>query len=525
MVKSNYPIPPDILERIDPEALSVPDLIGLVLVERGAPMTLEEIAERLEDLGVVRTVPSLRKTWHALRCLRKNRDGKLDLIRDEDEYSEWRHLQLKVHLHLRDDFIPGRGSRRPESPAVDEATAVSLEEMLRLPGSALPQTLSLRRRLALLAEACGGAVELERAVDLLAQSGTPITEEAVRSSVGYSGPVRFDEEGKLVLHPDESLREARRILRQRLSESAAAEEHSGDWEKRKEAEAEETRRWYGRAGKAVLRCLFAQSGFGAASVLDPDSRTFEDFTSAEELAGRLRDAELLLGIDPRSDLERLGLEPGERRFVDLSPPMKTVKLNRRGRQLRVTPELVIRSTLRLSNPLGDPSKLRRYLREGELGKVFRRLQADLKALWRLYEYGCLHGCVLLEWGFLHDSRGVGWNVGRLPRIDGLIEEAREKGHLLEAVLGRTAPGWEDPWSRAEQVRVVEYEWRHRPGEFVAEFPASGVRAMIPFGEVAALRRSSGESASAPPARTTRPGEGEAARDAFAWPDERDDQVS
>ena len=202
-----------------------------------------------------------------------------------------------------------------------------------------------------------------------------------------------------------------------------------------------------------------------------------------------------------------------------------MKLNRRGSMLRVTPELIIQSSLGLSHALGVPSKLEKGLRDGNLGKVFRRLHADLKALWRLYEYGCLHGSVRLEWGFLREWRGVGWNVGRLPRIDEVIEEAEEEGHLLEAVLGRNAPGWKDPWSRAVRFRVVGYDRERWSQEFEAEFPPDGDRGTFPFGEVAAIRRCPEETTPAPPAGTAPAQGADVNRSEFAWPDERDDQVS
>ena len=164
-------IPPDILDRIDPEVFSVSNLIGLAIVERGGPMTIEEIAERLAGLGVFRSVPSLRKTWHALRCLRKNGEGKLELMRDRTKYSPWEDLCLRVHLHLQARGKESQAVPSPGKPAVNDASPVTLEEVLLLPWSALPQGLSPRRKLALLVEACGGTAGVERAVELIEKCG------------------------------------------------------------------------------------------------------------------------------------------------------------------------------------------------------------------------------------------------------------------------------------------------------------------------------------------------------------------
>lgn len=76
-----------------------------------------------------------------------------------------------------------------------------------------------------------------------------------------------------------------------------------------------------------------------------------------------------------------------------------------------------------------------------------------------------------------------------------------------------------------QFRVVEYEWKHWPQEFLAEFPVTGEREVIPFAEVAAIRRCPEQTATAPPAGAARSREGEGEGDEFVWPDERDEQVS
>ena len=44
--------------------------------------------------------------------------------------------------------------------------------------------------------------------------------------------------------------------------------------------------------------------------------------------------------------------------------------------------------------------MREYLRSGADTKFRRRLEADAKSLYGLYQYGRLHGCVRLRWGFL-----------------------------------------------------------------------------------------------------------------------------
>lgn len=540
MIRHEDDIPEDFLGRIDPREFSVSDLMGLVIAEKGAPMTIEEIAERLGALGVTRSVKSLRKTWHALRCLRKTADGKLEVVRESAEYSRWDHLLFRIRDQL--DLLPGRPPSRErtanEGP-VDDTSPVTLEEVLRGLGTWLPQSLSLRRKLALLTEACGGELEVERAIRTFADAGVTITEEDIRHSVASSGPVGLAAGGALVHRPEDgSLATGRRLLRERLraldeeeEEERRAAEASTKWRRKQELERRETRRKYREARKVVLRCFFTRRGFGAASVLDPDARRFHDSTDPAEVAALIERAEIIFGIDPWSDLERLGIEPGERQIVDLSPPMKTVKLNQRRRTLKVTPGLIIGSTLGISRPLGDPSKLNAYLKSGSHGKLFRRLRADLKSLWRLYEYGCLHGRVRLRWGFLDESRGVEWNPGGLPRLCEIVSEAKERGGELEVVLG-SAPGWDDPWSRGMRIRVVELSDELWCRDFVAEFPDLGVRQWIEADEVAAIRPVPEKSASLPdrpaspePRPAPSSEERESGGTEIVWPDERPDRVS
>jgi hypothetical protein len=501
--------PPGFLETIDPEEFSIPQLIGLILVEKGEPMTMEAIAERLEELGVYRTVPSLRKSWSKLKCLRKTADGRLQVIRDDVKHREWYWFELRARRLLREHAAPPAAPPEPPAP-VDERSTVTLAEVQRGLQGDLPAALSLRRQVALLTEASGGVLAVDRALELLEAAGKQVTEEKIRQSVtGRRGPVVFDAEKRCVSDPhDESFRGARRLLRERLAEMDRREEKEREAEgrrkereerdrRRHEEEAEHQRR-YRAARKAVIRCVFSRKGFEAATFLDPDRRTFEDVRDPEAAVAHLEACDYVFGIDPWADMERLGMDLSGRTAVDLSPPVKTVGLNKQGRTLRVTPQLIFSATLGLSRALGKPAKLREYLRTGQEGKLFRRLHADVKALWRLYEYGCLHGHVRLRWGFLDNVYGVDWNVGHLPRLYRIFEEAEKTGQELEVVIG-SPPGWEDPWARGIRVRVVKadrYSFEFDMYEF-------GGRAVFDEDDIFAVR----------------PWTGEPAPSLFEWPEE------
>jgi hypothetical protein len=128
--------------------------------------------------------------------------------------------------------------------------------------------------------------------------------------------------------------------------------------------------------------------------------------------------------------------------VDLRPPQKSRRINRAGRTLKITAELLIWSTTGISRPLGDPYKVARYLARGEAGKLARRLKRDVKALYAFYRYGVVHGGVRLRWGFLDEVLGVDWAVPGDLHLYEILNRARETGALVDIVTG-TAPGWTD----------------------------------------------------------------------------------
>jgi hypothetical protein len=90
--------------------------------------------------------------------------------------------------------------------------------------------------------------------------------------------------------------------------------------------------------------------------------------------------------------------------------------------------------------------LRDYLRRGEQTKLRRRLEADAKSLYALYQYGRLHGAVRLRWGFLDEMLPAPWVHRDEQTLHHLLKEAYTRGVPLDVVVG-SAPGWTDPWSR------------------------------------------------------------------------------
>jgi hypothetical protein len=164
----------------------------------------------------------------------------------------------------------------------------------------------------------------------------------------------------------------------------------------------------------------------------------------------------------------------------LSPPRKSIQLNRAGKKLHVTPELVITSTTGIGHPLADPVKLAQYAADGDTAKLVRRIESDVKALFAYYRYGVLHGHVRLRWGFIDEVFGVDWALPDDERLHQVLRRAMEQGAPVDLVTG-SAPGWNDPWSRPSRWHVAEIGLRD------ALVEQDGVRQRLLLDEVQAVR--------------------------------------
>ena len=69
----------------------------------------------------------------------------------------------------------------------------------------------------------------------------------------------------------------------------------------------------------------------------------------------------------------------------------------------------------------------------------RRLEADAKALFALYQYGSLHGAVRLRWGFLDEMIPAPWVHRDERTLYDLVKRAHEL-RAYERRYGGTAVG-------------------------------------------------------------------------------------
>jgi len=270
----------------------------------------------------------------------------------------------------------------------------------------------------------------------------------------------LDREHDAVRSALQAVRERVALVRrwaQLRGDPAVIEANRQRFEREREANAERL----ARMRRVVIQAFPADSP-EAIVLVDVGRRTISTFVGDETSKAKeqLLDYDILAAVDVRGLLRNLGFEPGDRRLAELGPPQKTMQINRRGRTLKITTSLLIHGSCGISRPLGESQVLHRYLRDGEHTKLRRRLEADAKSLFALYQYGRLHGAVRLRWGFLDERIPAPWVHRDEPTLFHLMRRAHELGKPLEVVVG-SAPGWVDPSSRAQRayVRQGEGTWQ------------------------------------------------------------------
>jgi hypothetical protein len=444
-------------------------LLLVALLEHGAPLTLEEAATRFEVAGIA---PAAR----ALASLKRCRPARSPIYRDgpryaldpyDDETDLW-----AFRLGLRPPRAAALKLVRPDPgplPSPDEPlTVADLDEVWR---EGVPTTWSAQRVAVCVLDAHGRAM-LPDDVLTFVRARSRWTPLSARSATYWrrGAALHARQDGRWELdraHP--AVRSARQAVRERVAmvrrwahirpDPAVMEAN----EKRIAREREANTERLARMRRVVLHA-FPRANPAAIVLVDVGLRTIDTFMGDEiaRARERLRDYDIIAAVDVRALLRSLGVEPGARRLGELGPPRKTTQLNRRGRTLRITTGLLVQGSCGISRPFGGDAVLRAHLRDGELTRLRRRLEADAKSLFALYQYGRLHGAVRLRWGFLDEMIPAPWVHRDETGLYALMQHAYALRAPLEVVLG-TAPGWADPWSRVRRVYVVKDEgaWRSR----------------------------------------------------------------
>jgi hypothetical protein len=442
-------------------------LLIAALLERGEPITLEEAAARFAEAGIA---PAHR----ALSSLKRCRPARAPIYRDGNRYA------LDPHDHDADLWAFRLGLRPPKAaplalvrqdppPLPPPGTPLTVAELDVAWQDGVPNTWSAQRTAICVLDAHGSAMPPD---DVLAfvKARTRWTLLTAGSAAYWrrGAPVRARRDGLWELdRAHDAVRSARQAVRERVAmvrrwadlrpDPAVMEVQRRRVEREREAAAERLARM-----RRVLLHAFPARKPVAIVLVDVGRREIHTFMGKDvaRAVERLADYEIIAAVDVRSLLGTLGFEPGERRLGELGPPQMTKRLNRWGRTLRITLPMLVRGSCGISRPFGEEKVLRAYLRERKDTRFRRRLEADAKSLFALYQYGRLHGAVRLRWGFLDEMIPAPWVHRDEPRLYGLMRRAHELGVPLEVVVG-SAPGWAEPWSRARRVYVRSDEPRWR----------------------------------------------------------------
>jgi hypothetical protein len=427
----------------------------VVLMERGEPVTLAQAAQRFEAAGIA-------PAESALASLKRCRPGRAPVYRDGDRYA------LDPNDHEADLWAFRLGLRPPKVPRVvkpapkpvpspDAPLTVAILDEAWRPGVA--NGWSAQRIAICVLDAHRKALPPSK---VIAFAHVRLGSSQLRlESAQYwrrGAPIQVTEAGLWKLDVDhDAVLSARVVALKNLETSRRYQDRRPDPVAFAASQAEmkrkrEEHRQELADMRRVLLHAFPPEKPEALVLLDVEQHSIATYI-ADEIpvgVGRLDDYQIIAAADVRGLLRTLNYDPRERRLVELSPPQKTRTINRSGRTLKITNSLLVQGSCGISRPFGDPKKLRAYQKAGELTKFRRRLEADAKSLFALYQYGRTQGRVRLKWGFIDEHLFAPWVHSDEMTLFEMRRKALETGRPLELVTG-SAPGWEDPWARKQLV--------------------------------------------------------------------------
>ena len=436
-------------------------LMIVSLLERGAPMTLADVATRFESAGVC-------STEDALRSLKRCRPARAPVYRDGEHYALDPHdddLDLwAFRLGLRPAKVPRLSVVRQEpAPLRGPEAPLTVAELDEAWKDASLRSWSAQRIVAAVLDAHSSPMTPGDVVAFVAARTEWHLLNAGSAKFKRRGSaIEVREDGRWALvSGHDALGPTREAVRDRIQtarrwaamrpDPAVMEANRRAAERKRAAHAAELARM-----RRVIVHAFPATKPEAVVLLDVNEHEIETFVGDEAIgdATRRLDAyEIIAAIDVPALQRALGFSSNGRRLAELGPPQKTRRINKRGRTLKITAKLLVQASCGIGRPFGDATKLREYLRAEKATKLRRRLEADAKSLYALYQYGRLHGSVRLRWGFLDEQLPAPWVHRDERTIHDLKREAAERRTELDVVAG-TAPGWSDPWARGRRCSVA-----------------------------------------------------------------------
>lgn len=436
-------------------------LLIAVLLERGEPVTLEETARRLAEVGL-----GDESQW--LTSLKRCRPGRPPIYRIRDRYALDPHHDEADLWAFRLGLKPPRVMTAsstvttippPSLPMPEPDKPLTLEELAEAWRRYVPSSWSSQRLAVAVLDAHRRPMKPEEVVAYVNARGAKRLLRVEGAQYWRTNPaIEMREDGFWDLRAGhETVRTVRRLTRDLIvaerrnrgptREEIEAREKIWDQERTDQAKKQERLR-------RVLIHVFPADRPEAIVVIDVNAHRLDTLIGSrmQEIQAYLEPYDVIIGLEIREVLQVLGVDPGLRQLAELGATQKGRQLNRSGRTLKITTDLLIHSSCGISQPLGDPVKMRAYFQEGQETRFRRRLEADAKALLAYYQYGRLHFHVRLRWGFLDERLPAPWVHRDEIGLHGVMKRAFENNLPMEIVAG-SAPGWENPWSRACRVRV------------------------------------------------------------------------
>ena len=223
---------------------------------------------------------------------------------------------------------------------------------------------------------CPADEHRERGIVPVGPHAAPAPAERTDTCHWEKSYLRLDAEGRLWLdRTAPEVRAVRRAIRKLARPNQIREAREQHWqcvsqERKAElsAEREHKRREAVQLRRAVLRVVPEHGPPAAAALLDIGAHAVETFVGDEltRLPAAVKAFDLVAALSVREAVPvRPGISDQHRfRLVDLQPPRKTRRLNRQGRLLTITPELLITSTTGISRRWVTPRRWRPIWRQG-----------------------------------------------------------------------------------------------------------------------------------------------------------------
>jgi len=476
--------------------ITLAQIAAVVLLEHGGPLQIQEIATRLgradlpPRLARPDLVAALKKAWH----------GQPPIVRDSDRLaidllsSELRSVEFRAGL--RPPLVPPPTPVDVRQPGDDEP--LSREEVTAAFGERVLYAYSSIRMAAAILEGWGSPQTLddihERLRALTDYVGR-IDERTARAR--RTDLVTVDPHGLIQLNPASShapafRRDIRRMAAGRLRASADSRvfrARQAEWTQRSDQRERALMASARDARRALVHIVSAGTAPVAAALIDLTTRGVQTFVGDDRsiLAARLEAFDFLAGVDLRSSLRALGLDPERWFLAELRPVQRTFRPAERAAPVSVTLPAALEATTGVARVPADAATWARRLDSKRRHDVAGTIADEARTLCHFFEYGALHGGVRLR--SKRDDRllPADWGLRGDPDLHSMLDAAVRAFADIDAVIG-APPDVADPWKHAIRAAVADLAAGHlviRTGDILRDLTVHDVYAARVVGRKAA----------------------------------------